>query len=418
MVQYDCLIIGAGFAGAVCARRLADAGWKVLVLERRDHIGGNAYDCLDENGVLIHKYGPHIFHTNDRRVFDFLSRFTQWRRYQHRVIANIPRDNPEVVPAGKKTDGRFFFPVPFNLDSLKNAFGEQEGERLGQKLLDAYPAQSQVTILELRQNPDPEIAAIADYVYEHVFVHYTMKQWGQTPEEIDPNTTARVPVFLSRDDRYFQDTYQGMPLEGYTPIFEKILDHPNITVELGEQAARRFRWGGQMTVGSPDRTKSPIPKLTAPAPNAFLLDGKLFDGPIIFTGAVDELFCYEFGRLPYRTLDFQFETHQKDFYQSHGTVNYTMDEPYTRITEFKRLTGQVKPGVTTVMKEFSKAYTGAEGEIPYYAIINPENNALYAKYKAEADKKQQLHLLGRLAEYKYYNMDAIAARALELAERL
>ena len=408
MVQYDCLIIGAGFAGAVYARRLADAGWKVLALERRDHIGGNAYDCLDEAGVLIHKYGPHIFHTNNKKVFDFLSRFTQWREYQHRVIADIPD--------GK--GGRMGYPVPFNLTSLETAFGEEEGKRLGEKLIAAYGPERKVTILELRQNPDPQISALADYIYEHVFVRYTMKQWGQTPEEIDPNTTARVPVFLSRDDRYFQDTYQGMPLEGYTPIFEKILDHPNITVELGEQAARRFRWGGQMTVGSPDRTKSPIPKLTAPAPNAFLLDGKLFDGPIIFTGAVDELFCYEFGRLPYRTLDFQFETHQEDFYQSHGTVNYTMDEPYTRITEFKRLTGQVKPGVTTVMKEFSKAYTGAEGEIPYYAIISPENNALYGQYAALAAKYPDLHLLGRLAEYKYYNMDAIVARALALADEL
>ena len=224
-MQYDALVVGAGYAGAITARRLAeDGGKKVLVLERRPHVAGNAYDCPDAAGVLIHQYGPHIFHTNDRRVFDYLSRFTKWRRYQHRVIANLPRDNPEVVPAHKTTDGRFFFPVPFNLDSMKNAFGMEEGKRLGQKLLDAYPAQSQVTILELRQNPDPEIAAIADYVYEHVFVHYTMKQWGQKPEDIDPNTTARVPVRLSRDPRYFQDKYQGMPLDGYTPMFEKMLE--------------------------------------------------------------------------------------------------------------------------------------------------------------------------------------------------
>ena len=174
MNHHDALIIGAGYAGAVSARRLAeDGGRNVLVLERRGHVGGNAYDCLDDAGILIHQYGPHIFHTNDRRVFDYLSRFTRWRRYQHKVIANLPRDNPEVVPAGKTTDGRMFFPVPFNLDSMKSAFGMKEGERLGRKLLDACPAQSQVTILELRQNPDPEIAAIADYVYEHVFVHYT-----------------------------------------------------------------------------------------------------------------------------------------------------------------------------------------------------------------------------------------------------
>ncbi len=386
MSQYNYLIIGAGFAGAVCARRLAEGGKKVLVLERRSHIGGNAYDCLDDSGVLIHQYGPHIFHTGNKEVFDFLSRFTQWREYQHRVVANIPD--------GK--GGRMQYPVPFNLTSLETAFGQEEGKRLGDKLIAAYGAEKKVTILELRQNPDPEIAAIADYVYEHVFVHYTMKQWGQTPEEIDPNTTARVPVFLSRDDRYFQDTYQGMPLEGYTKLFENMLDHPGITVELGVDALKRLELDG----------------------GAILLDGQSFSGQVIFTGQADELFGFQFGPLPYRTLDFRFETLPQDAFQTHGTVNYTVDEPYTRITEFKHLTGQVKPGVTTIMKEISKAYTGTEGETPYYAIINPENNALYAKYKAEADKFPRLHLLGRLAEYKYYNMDAIAGRALALADEL
>nr|WP_201757242.1 UDP-galactopyranose mutase [Colidextribacter sp. OB.20] len=396
--RYDIWIAGAGYAGAVSARALAERGKKVLVLERRDHIGGNAYDCLDDHGVLIHKYGPHIFHTNNRAVFDFLSRFTEWRRYQHRVIANVPRDNPEVVPAHKKTDGRFFFPVPFNLDSLKNAFGEREGGRLGEKLLAAYPAQSQVTILELRQNPDPEVAAIADYVYEHVFVHYTMKQWGQKPEDIDPNTTARVPVRLSRDDRYFQDAYQGMPAEGYTKMFEKMLDHPNIEVLLNTDV-RQY--------------------LSLEEYDIFLRGaGAPLPCPLIYTGPLDEFFGLCYGRLPYRTLDFQFETLPQDAFQTHGTVNYTVDQDFTRITEFKHLTGQELPGVTTIVKEFSRPYTGDPRETPYYAIINPENNALYAKYKAEADKKQQLHLLGRLAEYKYYNMDAIAARALELAERL
>ncbi len=394
-MQYDALVVGAGYAGAITARRLAeDGGKKVLVLERRPHVAGNAYDCPDAAGVLIHQYGPHIFHTNDRRVFDYLSRFTKWRRYQHRVIANLPRDNPEVVPAHKTTDGRFFFPVPFNLDSMKNAFGMEEGKRLGQKLLDAYPAQSQVTILELRQNPDPEIAAIADYVYEHVFVHYTMKQWGQKPEDIDPNTTARVPVRLSRDGRYFQDAYQGMPLEGYTPMFERMLDHPNITLELNTDALKRLKLED----------------------GRILLDGEPFGGTVIYTGQADELFGFRFGPLPYRTLDFGFETLPQDAFQTHGTVNYTVDQPYTRITEFKHLTGQEKPDATTIMKEYSKACTGADGEIPYYAIINPENNALYAKYQAEADKFPGLRLLGRLAEYKYYNMDAIAARALTLTD--
>ena len=384
--SFDVLVAGAGYAGAVCARSLAEGGKRVLVLERRDHLGGNACDCPDGRGVLIHKYGPHIFHTNDRRVFDWLSRFTAWRDYQHRVVADIPDEK----------GGRLRYPVPFNLTSLETAFGPEEGKRLGDKLMAVYGAEKKVTILELRQNPDPEIAALADYVYHHVFVRYTMKQWGQRPEDIDPNTTARVPVFLSRDDRYFQDACQGMPLEGYTPMFQKMLDHPNITVELGADALERLDVSGE----------------------ALRVDGAPFEGEVIYTGQADELFAFRFGPLPYRTLDFRFETLEQDDFQGYGTVNYTVDRDYTRITEFKHLTGQALPGVTTIVKEYSRAYTGGAGEIPYYAIINPENNALYARYKALTDRFPNLHLLGRLAEYKYYNMDAIAGRALDLAEAL
>ena len=206
-----------------------------------------------------------------------------------------------------------------------------------------------------------------------------------------------MPVFLSRDDRYFQDPYQGMPLEGYTPLFRRMLDHPNITVVLGEDASRR---------------------MTLPEEGGVLLDGAPFTGPVIYTGAVDELFGCRFGRLPYRTLDFRFETYDVDQWQSHATVNYTVSEPWTRITEFKLLTGQVLPGKTTIAKEISRPYTAEDGQIPYYAIINPENNALYARYKALAEGRGRFYLLGRLAEYKYYNMDAIVARALELCDGL
>lgn len=380
--SFDCLIIGAGYAGAVAARELAERGGRrVLVLERRDHIGGNAYDCPDRAGILIHQYGPHIFHTDRKRVWDWLSRFTGWRNYQHRVVASVRGQ---------------YLPVPFNLDSLHMAFPGERGDRLERKLLAAYGAGARVTILELRQNTDPELAEVADYVYENVFVHYTMKQWGQTPEEIDPATTARVPVLLSRDDRYFQDPYQGMPAQGYTPMFRRILDHPNITVELGVDARERLHLEN----------------------GGVRLDGRSFAGTVIYTGPVDELFGLRYGRLPYRTLDFGFETLDVDQFQPRATVNYTVSEPYTRITEFKQLTGQVLPGTTTIMKEYSRAYTGAEGEIPYYSIINPENNALYARYKALADGCANLHLLGRLAEYKYYNMDAIADRALTLCDGL
>ncbi|MEG2420303.1 MAG: UDP-galactopyranose mutase [Oscillospiraceae bacterium] len=380
MTEFDSLIIGAGFAGGVMARELAEKGKRVLVLEKRDHIGGNAYDCLDDAGVLIHQYGPHIFHTADKKVFDYLSQFTAFRPYEHRVVANVYGQ---------------LMPVPFNLTSLEIAY-EGNAPALEKKLLDTYGAEKKVTILELRESADPEIRALADYVYENVFVHYTKKQWDQNPDEIDPATTARVPVFLSRDDRYFQDPYQGMPTNGYAALFAGLLGHPNIHVELEQDAFIRMKL----------------------VDGKVFLDGSRFDGDVIYTGAVDALFGCRFGALPYRTLDFQFETHPIEWFQTHGTVNYTVDQDFTRITEFKHLTGQVLKNRTTTAKEFSRAYTGAPDETPYYAIRNPENNARYGQYRDLAAKYPKLHLLGRLAEYQYYNMDAIVARALALAEEL
>ena len=380
-MTYDTIIIGAGFAGAVAARELAERlGENVLILEQRPHIGGNAYDRLDEAGVLIHQYGPHIFHTGSKRVFDYLSRFTKWRDYQHRVVANV---------------NGMFMPVPFNLTSLRMAFGEEKGAQLAEKLINCYGKESKVSILTLRENEDPDLKLVADYVYEHVFVHYTVKQWGTPPEEIDPATIARVPVFLSEDDRYFQDAYQGIPQDGYTALFEKLLDHPRITVLTGVTAKERLAFGDEI-----------------------LLDGEPFGGKVIYTGALDELFDCRFGRLPYRTLDFKFETHNQEWFQPCGTVNYTVDRDYTRITEFKHLTGQVLPGVTTIMMEYPRAYTGTAGETPYYPIINPENQQLYGRYRAEAERCANFHPLGRLAEYQYYNMDAIVDRALALCDEL
>ncbi len=380
--KFDVIVIGAGFAGAVAARELAERGGKrVLVLERRDHVGGNAYDCLDEAGVLIHQYGPHIFHTNQARVYEYLSRFTEWREYQHRVVASVRGQ---------------YMPVPFNLTSLRMAFGEAEGARLEEKLIAAYGAEKKVTILELRQNEDPDLAKVADYVYENVFVYYTMKQWGMTPEQIDPATTARVPVFLSRDDRYFQDVYQGIPKEGYTKIFDAMLDHPGIELRLATDCKDVLTFSD----------------------NQVLFEGECFGGTVIFTGALDELFDCRYGRLPYRTLDFDFETLPMEWYQPRGTVNYTVDEDFTRITEFKYFSGQELPDRTTIVREYSRSYTGEAGEIPYYAIITPQNNELYGKYQALAAALPQFYCLGRLAEYKYYNMDAIVGRALDLCEQL
>lgn len=380
--MYDCIVIGSGAAGSTAARKLAeDKGKNVLVLERRSHIGGNCYDEPDEFGILIHKYGPHIFHTNDEEVFRFLSLFTEWNLFDHRVVANVHGT---------------MMPVPFNLNSLHRIYGFEEAEKLERILIEEYGEGSRVPIIRLRENSNPGIREIADYVYENIFLHYTMKQWGQTPEEISPEVTGRVPVLISHDDRYFQDKYQGMPKEGYTAMFQKMLDHPNITVQTSADCKAQLSF----------------------SENKVLWNGKEFMGEVIYTGALDELFDCAFGRLPYRSLDFQFEHLSQESFQGRSVVNYTVSEDYTRITEFKYLTGQKDADGTTIVKEYPFAYTGAEGEIPYYAILNDANRNLYQKYADRLKPFQRVYLLGRLAEYKYYNIDAIVKRALELADTI
>ena len=378
--MFDSVIIGAGVAGSVAARELAESGRSVLVLEQRDHIGGNCYDEPDEHGILIHKYGPHIFHTKEKKAYDYLSRFTDWYAFGHEVVANV---------YGK------LIPVPFNLNTLHMVYEKEKADTLEKKLIETFGMGSRVPILKLREQEDPEIRQIADYVYENIFLHYTMKQWGQTPEEIDPAVTGRVPVVISYDNRYFQEPWQGMPLHGYTPMFEKMLDHPKIRVETGVDARSRIRFEEDQVI----------------------LDGEPFCGEVIYTGPVDELFNCCFGRLPYRALRFDFEYLDQEDYQGHSVVNYTVSEDFTRITEFKYLTGQKAPG-TTIVREYPFAYTGAEGEIPYYSIANEANQALYEKYRALTEKIPNVWLLGRLAEYKYYNIDAMVMKALELTEKI
>ena len=381
--SYDMIVVGAGYAGAVCARRVAEsAGFRVAVLERRDHIAGNAYDCKDESGILIHEYGPHIYHTYSERVHEFLSRFTKWTDYQHKVLANIHGT---------------LMPVPFNHTSLKLAFGEERGEQLYQKLVDAFGEDKKVPIMELRQKNDPDLQEVADYVYENVFLYYTMKQWGQTPDEIDPSVTGRVPVFIGDDDRYFpQAPYQGMPEEGYTALFEHMLDHDLIDVFVGVDARDIFEIG---------ETNVKI-------------CGKVYGGEIVYTGPLDELFDLDLGALPYRTLDMVFETLDQDRFQPVGTVNYTTSEDFTRITEFKNMTGQVVPGKTTIMKEYSHAYEPGSGQTPYYAIIDPANRELYERYLERVQNLTNFHPVGRLAEYRYYDMDAVTESALDLSDEI
>ena len=381
--MYDCIIIGSGIAGAAAARVLAEEqGRKVLVLEKKHHIGGNCYDGKDEYGILVHWYGPHIFHTGNEEVYEWLSRFTDWYAFGHEVVARV---------------GDKLLPVPFNLNTLKMVYGEEKAAVLEKKLVDTFGFGARVPILKLREQQDEDLRAIADYVYENVFLRYTMKQWGQTPEEIDPAVTGRVPVVISYDNRYFGDKYQGMPRDGFTPMFEKMLAHPNIEIRTNTNAKDAL--------------------VISEKEGKVLLEGQEFHGTVIYTGPVDELFDCRFGRLPYRTLRFAFEHYDKPDYQGHSVVNYTVSEDYTRITEFKYLTGQ-KADSTTIVKEYPFAYTGAEGEIPYYAIMNEENNALYRKYADLAAQIPDFHLLGRLAEYKYYNIDAMAAKSIALARSL
>ena len=372
----------AAWQGTAIARELAErAGKKVLILEMRDHIGGNAYDLLSESGVFVHQFGPHIFHTDSKRVYDYLSRFTQWRNYSHEVVGDIH---------GK------LLPIPFNLNSLHLAFEPCKAARIEQKLIVIYGLGSKVPILDLRRQVDTELAELADFIYNNIFLYYTQKQWGLAPDEIDALVTARVPVFISYDNRYFQDPYQGIPAKSYTSLFEHLLNHPNIELQLNSDARRLLRLeSGEV-----------------------FLDGSPFNGTVIYSGPTDELFDCRYGRLPYRTLDFVFETHNITSYQSTGTVNYPVDQEYTRITEFKHLTGQALDGRTTIVKEYPRAYTGADSETPYYPIQNPENVTLYERYRKLTDEFPQLHLLGRLAEYKYYNMDAIVKKSLELADTL
>lgn len=354
--MFDYLIVGAGFAGSVLAERLANgSGKKVLICDRRPHIAGNAYDFYNDAGILIHKYGPHIFHTNSRDVFDYLSRFTDWREYQHRVLANV--------------DG-MLLPMPINLDTINKLYGLN----LTAFEVDEFFKKIAEPIENVRTSEDVVVSKVGRELYEKFFRNYTRKQWGLDPSELDASVTARVPTRTNRDDRYFTDTYQAMPKYGYTRMFENMLDSPNIKVLLNCDYRE--------------------------------IAGDIRFRTMIYTGPVDAFFDYAYGKLPYRSLEFKHETHDTEQFQSAPVVNYPNEQAFTRITEFKYLTGQVHEK-TSVVYEFPQA-TGD----PYYPIPRKENAEIYAKYRALADAEQDVYFVGRLATYKYYNMDQIVAQAL------
>ncbi|MBV8092794.1 MAG: UDP-galactopyranose mutase [Acetobacteraceae bacterium] len=360
--MFDWLVVGAGFAGATLAERLARVrGERVLVIDRRPHVGGNAYDCRDAAGILIHRYGPHIFHTNSRAVFDYLSEFTRWRRYEHRVLANV--------------DGKLL-PIPINLDTVNQLYGL----RLTSDCLKQWFASRAEPVENIRTSEDVVISQVGRDLYEKFFRGYTRKQWGLDPSQLDRSVTARVPVRLDRDDRYFTDQFQFMPRDGYTRLFERMLSHPGITVKLSTD----FRSA---------RNKAEFRRL-------------------IWTGPVDEFFQYRYGKLPYRSLRFKHKTLNQVRLQPVAVVNYPGDTPYTRVTEYKHLTGQVHPQ-TSITYE----YPSAEGD-PYYPIPRSENQALYKKYEALADGTADTWFVGRLATYRYYNMDQVVGQALATFRRI
>ncbi|XWK88334.1 MAG: UDP-galactopyranose mutase [Phormidium sp.] len=360
--MFDYLIVGAGFAGSVLAQRLgSQLGKKVLIVDKRNHIAGNAYDHYNEAGVLVHKYGPHIFHTNSREVFEYLSNFTEWRSYEHRVLASV--------------DGQLV-PIPINLDTINKLYGLN----LTSFQLEEFFATVAEKKEYIRTSEDVVVSKVGRELYEKFFRNYTRKQWDMDPSELDKSVTARVPTRTNRDDRYFTDTYQAMPLHGFTVMFEKMLSHPNIKIMLNTD----YR-----------EIQNVIPYRQ-----------------MIYTGPIDAFFDYRYGKLPYRSLEFKHETHNKAVHQPAPVVNYPNEHLYTRCTEFKYLTGQ-EHSKTSIVYE----YPQAEGD-PYYPVPRPENAELYKKYKALADAIPEVYFVGRLATYKYYNMDQCVAQALTVFKEI
>lgn len=378
--EFDAIIVGAGFAGSSCARLLADAGKKVLVLEERNTLGGNSCDSYDKNGILIHPYGPHIFHTNNKDVFDFLSRFTEWIPYKHRVLGNI--------------DG-IIVPIPFNFKSIDLLFSFEKADRIKKLLQEHFSNRTKVSIYELLESSNLDIKAFGEYVYDKVFAQYTAKQWGTKVENVDRSVLNRVPVVIGYEDLYFSDTFQYMPKFGFDILFKNMLNHKNIKVLLNKKSEELLFNDG----------------------NNLIFQGEKFNKPVIYTGEIDRFFNYRFGHLPYRSLDFVFKNLNIESFQEVGVVNYNTSEKYTRITEFKKLTGQ-KSKKTTILFEYPKQFGEEENLKPYYPISNTQNIELYKKYSGLAGEIPNFYCCGRLAEYSYYNMDKTVERAIAITKEI
>ncbi len=362
MNTHDWLIVGAGFAGAVLAERIAtQRGETVLVIDKRSHIAGNAYDHLDEAGIMVHRYGPHIFHTNSDEVVSYLSQFTGWRPYEHRVLAEV--DGQRV-------------PIPINLDTINRLYGLD----LDSDGMEAFLAARKESVAEIVTSEDVVVSTVGRELYEKFFRGYTRKQWGLDPSQLSRQVTARIPTRTNRDDRYFTDTFQAMPAEGYTTMFARMLDHPLIEVRLSTA------WKDVSNFNLARR--------------------------VVFTGPIDEYFEYRFGRLPYRSLQFVHETREVEWAQPVAVINFPQTEQFTRITEYKHLTGQ-----THRKTSLSYEYPCDTGD-PYYPIPRPENQELYRRYKAASERLNDVWFVGRLGAYQYLNMDQVVGQALAMFARI
>lgn len=364
MFKYTNLVVGAGISGSILARKLAETlDEKVLIIDSKDNIAGNCYDYKDKNGITIHKYGSHIFHTNNEEVWKFLNRFSSFNTYMHKVYAVID---------GIKTT------IPFNFNTLYDLFPQSMAETFEHKLLKTFKYNSKVPILKFKKTNDKDLNFLADYIYKKVFLNYTQKQWGAQPDEIDSAVTARVPVLISKDSRYFQDKYQGIPLNGYSKMIEKMLNHPNIEIKLNTDFKNIKTYSFKR---------------------------------IFYTGSIDSFFDYEYGILPYRSVSFKFEEFARPFYQENSVVNYPNNYDFTRIHEYKYYLSE-QTAKTVIAKEYSEKFIPDKND-RYYPINNTVNLELYNKYKYIAKKLENVWFLGRLGDYKYYDMDKAAARALE-----
>lgn len=371
MEKINNLIVGCGLSGAILAERLAnECGEKSLIIDKRNHIGGNIYDFKDQNGITIQQYGPHVFHTNYKEVWDYLSRFTSWHYFMYRVKAIV--DGIEVN-------------IPFNLDSIYKVFPDTMAKRLEVKLIDTFGFNKKIPILELRKTEDRDLEFLANYIYEKVFLGYTVKQWGVKPEDLDPSVSARVPVYISRDDRYFQDKYQAIPEKGYTSVVKNILDNPKIEVRLNTDFKD--------------------------------VKNKIEYKRLFYSGPIDEFFNYDLGRLPYISLDFKFIEFNKEYYQSGPQINTPENYDFTRSVEYKYYLDE-KSDKTVVSFEYPGRYEEGKSE-RYYPIPLDANHDLYNKYLEKTKSlKEEIYFFGRLGDYKYYNMDETVKRALELFERV